>query len=34
MKRSIVDDKRSDAMQLSAEERKRYSRHLMMPGRA
>jgi len=28
---SIIDDKRSDAMQLSAEELQRYSRHLMMP---
>src|SRR6266568_649536 len=31
MKRSINDDKRSNAMQLSAEELQRYSRHLMMP---
>jgi adenylyltransferase/sulfurtransferase len=31
MKRSIIDDKRSNAMQLSAEELERYSRHLMMP---
>src|SRR6267154_1983124 len=31
MKRSIIDDKRSNAMQLSAEELNRYSRHLMMP---
>jgi molybdopterin/thiamine biosynthesis adenylyltransferase/rhodanese-related sulfurtransferase len=31
MKRSIIDDKRSSAMQLSAEELQRYSRHLMMP---
>ena len=31
MKRSIIDDKRSNAMQLSAEEMQRYSRHLMMP---
>ena len=31
MKPSIIDDKRSNAMQLSAEELKRYSRHLMMP---
>src|SRR6266536_1213813 len=31
MKRSIIDDKRSDAMRLSAEELQRYSRHLMMP---
>src|SRR5437667_5757093 len=31
MKRSIIDDKRSNAMQLSSEERQRYSRHLMMP---
>lgn len=31
MKRSIIDDKRSNAMQLSAEELQRYSRHLMMP---
>src|SRR5947199_10700048 len=31
MKRSIIDDKRSNAMQLSAEERERYSRHLIMP---
>src|SRR5438270_12009660 len=31
MKRSIIEDKRSDAMQLSAEELQRYSRHLMMP---
>jgi sulfur-carrier protein adenylyltransferase/sulfurtransferase len=31
MKRSIIDDERSNAMQLSAEEMQRYSRHLMMP---
>jgi len=31
MKRSIIEDKRSNAMQLSAEELNRYSRHLMMP---
>jgi sulfur-carrier protein adenylyltransferase/sulfurtransferase len=31
MKRSIIDDKRSDAMRLSAEELQRYSRHLLMP---
>src|SRR5260370_30690319 len=31
MKRSSIDDKRSNAMQLSAEELQRYSRHLMMP---
>jgi sulfur-carrier protein adenylyltransferase/sulfurtransferase len=31
MKRSIIDDQRSDAMQLSSEELRRYSRHLMMP---
>jgi adenylyltransferase/sulfurtransferase len=31
MKRSIIDDKRSNAMQLSAAELERYSRHLMMP---
>ena len=31
MKRSIIDGKRSNAMQLSAEELQRYSRHLMMP---
>jgi sulfur-carrier protein adenylyltransferase/sulfurtransferase len=31
MKRSIIDDKRSNAMELSAEELQRYSRHLMMP---
>lgn len=31
MKRSIIDDQRSNAMQLSAEELQRYSRHLMMP---
>src|SRR6266403_955743 len=31
MKRSIIDDKRSNAMQLNAEELQRYSRHLMMP---
>src|SRR6266702_813812 len=31
MKPSIIDDERSNAMQLSAEELKRYSRHLMMP---
>jgi molybdopterin/thiamine biosynthesis adenylyltransferase/rhodanese-related sulfurtransferase len=31
MKRSIIDDKRSNAMQLSAQERERYSRHLIMP---
>src|SRR5213079_2297108 len=31
MKPSIIDDKRSNAMQLSAEELQRYSRHLLMP---
>ena len=31
MERSIIDDKRSDAMRLSAEELQRYSRHLLMP---
>jgi molybdopterin/thiamine biosynthesis adenylyltransferase/rhodanese-related sulfurtransferase len=31
MKRSIIDDKRSNAMQLSTEELQRYSRHLLMP---
>jgi sulfur-carrier protein adenylyltransferase/sulfurtransferase len=31
MKRSIIDDKRSNAVQLSAEELGRYSRHLIMP---
>jgi sulfur-carrier protein adenylyltransferase/sulfurtransferase len=31
MKRSIIDDKRSDAIRLSAEELQRYSRHLLMP---
>src|SRR6266581_1848883 len=31
MKRSIIDDKSSDAVQLSAEELQRYSRHLIMP---
>jgi adenylyltransferase/sulfurtransferase len=31
MKRSIIDDERSKAMQLSAEELQRYSRHLLMP---
>src|SRR5207247_5832934 len=31
MKPSIIDDKRSNAMQLSPEELQRYSRHLMMP---
>src|SRR6267143_56088 len=31
MKRSIIEDKRSNAMQLSSEELERYSRHLMMP---
>src|SRR5438876_12429117 len=31
MKPSIIDDERSDAMQLSDEELQRYSRHLMMP---
>jgi adenylyltransferase/sulfurtransferase len=31
MKQSIIDDKRSDAMRLSAEELQRYSRHLLMP---
>jgi len=31
MKHSIIEDKRSNAMQLSAEELNRYSRHLMMP---
>jgi molybdopterin/thiamine biosynthesis adenylyltransferase/rhodanese-related sulfurtransferase len=31
MKRSIIDEKRSDSVQLSSEERDRYSRHLIMP---
>ena len=31
MKRTIIDDERSSAMRLSAEELQRYSRHLMMP---
>jgi sulfur-carrier protein adenylyltransferase/sulfurtransferase len=31
MKGSIIDDKRSNAMRLSAEELQRYSRHLLMP---
>src|SRR5438034_3414587 len=31
MKRSIIDNKSSDAVQLSAEELQRYSRHLIMP---
>src|SRR5207253_7373763 len=31
MKPSIIDDERSNAMQLSDEELQRYSRHLMMP---
>jgi len=31
MKRSIIEDKRSNAMRLSAKELNRYSRHLMMP---
>ena len=31
MKGSIIDDKRSDAVQLSAKELQRYSRHLIMP---
>ncbi len=31
MKRSIIDDRRSNAMRLSAEELQRYSRHLLMP---
>src|SRR5207253_7163997 len=31
MKRSIVEDERSNAMQLSPAELQRYSRHLMMP---
>jgi molybdopterin/thiamine biosynthesis adenylyltransferase/rhodanese-related sulfurtransferase len=31
MKGSIIDDKRSNAVQLSAEELGRYSRHLIMP---
>src|SRR6266446_1188646 len=31
MKRSIIEDKRSNAVQLSSEELQRYSRHLMMP---
>ncbi|PYK41554.1 MAG: molybdenum cofactor biosynthesis protein MoeB [Verrucomicrobia bacterium] len=31
MKRSIIDDERSSAMRLSAEELQRYSRHLLMP---
>src|SRR5438876_10463372 len=31
MKPSIIDDKRSNAMQLSDEELQRYSRHVMIP---
>src|SRR5438094_3942163 len=31
MKRSIIEDERSSAMQLSPAELQRYSRHLMMP---
>src|SRR6058998_3518240 len=31
MKRSIIEDERSSAMQLSPAELERYSRHLMMP---
>jgi adenylyltransferase/sulfurtransferase len=31
MNRSIIDDERSDAMRLNAEELQRYSRHLIMP---
>src|SRR5437867_4437523 len=31
MKRTIIDDERSSAMRLSAEELQRYSRHLLMP---
>jgi len=31
MKRSIIDEERSNAVQLSAEELQRYSRHLIMP---
>jgi len=31
MKRSIIDDRRSNAMRLSAEELQRYSRHLLLP---
>src|SRR6188508_3507211 len=31
MNRSIIDDKRSDAMRLNVEELQRYSRHLIMP---
>src|SRR5947199_10081170 len=31
MKRSIIEDERSNAMQLSPAELQRYSRHLMMP---
>jgi molybdopterin/thiamine biosynthesis adenylyltransferase/rhodanese-related sulfurtransferase len=31
MKGSIIDEKRSNAMRLSAEELQRYSRHLLMP---
>ncbi len=31
MKRSIIEDERSNAMQLSSAELQRYSRHLMMP---
>src|SRR5436189_2212719 len=31
MKRSIIDNKSSDAVQLSAEELQRYLRHLIMP---
>ena len=31
MNRSIIDDKRSEAMRLNVEELQRYSRHLIMP---
>ena len=31
MNRSIIDDKRSNEMQLNVEELQRYSRHLIMP---
>src|SRR6184192_2097923 len=31
MKQSIIDDQRTSAVQLSAEELQRYSRHLIMP---
>src|SRR4029453_4751465 len=31
MKRSIIDDQRTSAVHLSAEELQRYSRHLIMP---